>query len=140
MQDDTNQTNDAFPELQRTHSDASHASDGDDSIVGDDSLRDDNSIQGDVAAQSFISSGGLHDPKHDGPIVNGPDMSADGLIQSPVPLRVNGHTEGHVLIASRQPVPDDATVVPSQFISPFALSSVQARSASHSSSSVNGNS
>lgn len=140
QEDDTNQTNDAVPELQRTHSDASHASDGDDSIVGDDSLRDDNSIQGDVAAQSFISSGGLHGPKHDGPIVNGADMSADGLIQSPVPLRVNGHTEGHVLIASRQPVPDDATVVPSQFISPFALSSVQARSTSHSSSSANGSS
>ncbi len=61
-------------------------------------------------------------------------LGSDGLVQSAVPLTVNGQTQAHVVIASRQHIPDDATVVPAQFVSPFAALGLQARSASYASS------
>ena len=131
MQDDSNQTNAALPEVRRAKSDAmSDASGGDDSVIDDSSLADD------ALAAGITGSQRLHNSRQRAKANNDLETSsAHRLVQSPVPLRVNGHTEGHVVIESRHPMPVDASVVPAQLISPFALTSLQARSASHTSSS-----
>ena len=70
-------------------------------------------------------------------MVNGipvPVPDTDGYLQTPVPVTVDGQTQAHVVIASKQQLPHDATVVPAQFISPFAAVTLQGRAASSASS------
>lgn len=50
------------------------------------------------------------------------------------PVAVDGHTEAHVVLASRQPIPDDVpVVVVPHNVSPFAASNLQIRSSSFAS-------
>ncbi|DBB10964.1 TPA: hypothetical protein ACH3X3_007414 [Trebouxia sp. C0006] len=116
----------SFHEVHHPHSRSlSAASDGDDSLPDD------------TLASAFVDS--LHQQSRgaDMAMVNGipiPVPGTDGYVQTPVPVTIDGQTQAHVVIASRQQLPHDATVVPAQFISPFAASTLQARAASSASS------
>lgn len=50
------------------------------------------------------------------------------------PVAIDGHTEAHVVLASRHPIPDDVpVVVVPHHVSPFAASNLQIRSSSFAS-------
>ena len=61
--------------------------------------------------------------------------SSDRYMQTSHPIAIDGNTQAHVVVSSRQPIPDDVPVVvvaPSN-PSPFAASNLQTRSSSFAS-------
>ena len=61
--------------------------------------------------------------------------SSDRYMQTSRPIAIDGNTHAHVLVSSRQPISDDVpvVVVAPNNPSPFAASSLQARSSSFAS-------
>jgi len=119
VQDKPRASIESFHEVHHPHSRSlSDASDGDDSLPDD------------TLASAFVDS--LHQQSRGADPI--PVPGTDGYVQTPVPVTIDGQTQAHVVIASRQQLPHDATVVPAQFISPFAASTLQARAASSASS------
>ena len=126
MQDKPRASVESFHEVHHPHSRSlSDASDGDDSLPDD------------TLASAFVDSRHQQSRGADMAMLNSipiPVPGTDGYVQTPVPVTIDGQTQAHVVIASRQQLPHDATVVPAQFISPFAASTLQARAASSASS------
>ena len=128
LQDKPRVSVESLHEVRRTQSQSlsSAASDGDDSLPDD------------ALASAFVDSQHQHSRGADMAAVNGvPIPGTDGFAQTPVPVMLNGQTQAHVVIASRHPIPNDATVVPAQFVSPFAASGLQARTGSYAMSQTN---
>ncbi len=126
MQDKPRASVESFHEVYHPHSRSlSDASDGDDSLPDD------------TLASAFVDSRHQQSRGADMAMVSGiPVPGTDGYVQTPVPVTIDGQTQAHVVVASRQQLPGDATVVPAQFISPFAASTLQARAASSASSQL----
>lgn len=61
--------------------------------------------------------------------------SSDRYMQTSHPIAINGNTHAHVVVSSRQPIPDDVpvVVVAPNNPSPFAASDLQTRSSSFAS-------
>lgn len=125
MQDKPRHSVESGHEMGRTQSQTfSNASDGDDSLPDD------------ALATAFVDSEHQQNTRAETSTVSGVAVPAgtESLMHTPVPVIVNGQTQAHVVLASRQHIPDDATVVPAQYISPFAAPGLQVRTASTASS------
>ena len=109
--------------MPQTQSRSLHAGDDDDVYFPDD-----------ASFGASVESDHQHQLGADMQMVNGVcHAGASGYTQTTLPIVAHGSSNAHVVVASRHHVPDDTVVVPAQCVSPFAASSLQARSGSFAS-------